>query len=147
MGMWTELYLAIELKEDTPAKVVNTIQKLLSPSSGFKGGSESYSWPDHDFFKTDRFWKCLDDDCYYFPSRTMHCFEHDDISDSWYLTLITKVKNYGNEFQKFIDWLQPYIDNEGHIGHYRYENQEMPTMLFVKDGRVNWLPVKAEALS
>lgn len=48
---------------------------------------------------------------------------------------------YDHEWEHLIDWLKPFIETEGHIGHYRYEGSELPTVLY-HDGRdVHWLKV------
>ena len=38
-------------------------------------------------------------------------------------------RNYDNEYQKFIDYIQPYIWEQGFIGCIRFEEDEMPTII------------------
>lgn len=57
-------------------------------------------------------------------------FKFDSISKTWNLTVNANCKNYGNEYQKFLDYIQPYIDEEGFLGFIRYEESENPTLIY-----------------
>ena len=57
----------------------------------------------------------------------------------FFLTFVTNVKNYGGDLETLIETLAPWIETEGHIGHYRYEEREMPTILFRnEEGVIEW---------
>ena len=52
--------------------------------------------------------------------------DYDKIAKCWFLTTCFNLKNYDQEIEKFLDWLCPYIQTEGYIGTYWYEEQEEP---------------------
>jgi hypothetical protein len=76
-------------------------------------------------------------------------FKFDEIAKCWYLTFVANIKNYEREWQHFIDWLTPYLDrgehSPYHIGHYRYEEDDYPTILMMENGSIKW--VKTEPRS
>jgi hypothetical protein len=126
MGMYTELYLAVELSKDTPKDIVAWIdgyKELENAPCRIKDGF------------TGR-------DSYYFDSQPFTVFKYDDISNSYYLTTVFNLKNYENEIEFMLNTLEPYIVSNGHIGHTRYEEYENPTILFFKNGKIVCKEVK-----
>ena len=152
MGMYTEMYLAVRFNEDTPEEIIKTIERLANPPYVGKDDSEeswklwreycvSTDWPDHPFFKTDRFRSCFYGNSYYFDAQPMNKFVYDEIAESWFLTLVANIKNYDQEWQKFLDWIGPHIHGNQHIGHIRYEEFDLPTLLYAKKGEVKEIHV------
>ena len=124
MGMYTELYLAVELSKDVPNNIIqwlNSDGELANAPSRIKNGFTGW-------------------DSYYFASQPFTVFKYDDISESYFLTTVFNIKNYENEIDFLLETLTPYIIREGHIGHTRYEEFYYPTILFFKDGKIiRWL--------
>ncbi len=81
-------------------------------------------------FGTDRWDRIFHGDSYYFESQPFVKFRYDDIGESWYLTTVFNLKNYGDEIQKFLDWIEPWVGSYGHVGHTRYEEIEDPTLIY-----------------
>jgi hypothetical protein len=121
--MYTELYLAVQIKPSAPMDVLEYM---------FNGGEEPAQLPDHEFFKCDRWHSVGSGSSFYFvPDALSKLFPPNHTGSR---TLITRsdLKNYDGEILKFIDWIDPYIDaSDGdHIGHHRYEEEELPTLLY-----------------
>lgn len=134
MGMYTELNIGISLKSVTPPKIIDILKGMTNNSD------DAITPDDHPLFQTDRWTWMLRGDSYYFA--VSHCnFEFDDISKRWYLTVTASIKNYCEEWQKFLDWIGPHIDTDGYIGTYRYETDDVPTLLFAEAGKVRWKTV------
>jgi len=123
MGTYTEMYLGVELKKDTPDDVLHTLRTMLEG----KGEPPHVA---HPLFKTERWPWMLRSDSYYFDAAPVYSFEYDDSCGSWFLTFVANVKNYCDEWKEFIDWLGPWIYSTGHIGHRRHEACDLPTILF-----------------
>lgn len=126
MGMYTELYLGTKLRGDTPAEVFSLIERAIG------GMSENWDLPDHPFFKCER-WSCIfcGGGSYYFEAPCFQkLFDPDPICNgARQLLIVVNLKNYDQEIQHFLDWISPYIDEGGHVGHMRYEEDEVPTLL------------------
>jgi len=127
MGMYTELHFNAKLREDTPESVITVLKYMLD----FKPGDPQPPLPDHPLFKTDRWLVMLSMDSYYFAADTHSTLRKDEINDDWYLCIRCNLKNYGSEIEKFIDWIDPYVDAfEGDfLGFSRYEESEDPTLI------------------
>ena len=55
--------------------------------------------------------------------------------DHYNLTFITNIKNYHNEWELFLDWVRPWVDeNEYPQGYLRYEDSETPSAVYFRDG-------------
>ena len=120
--MYTELYLGVELKKETPEAIRDWLVKgkaLLGASSRIK------TYP---FGGTS----------YYFDALTIEKMKYDTIANSYYFTGRMDLKNYENEIQFILNTLEPYIISDGHIGHVRYEEEEMPTILIMNQGKIKW---------
>ena len=142
MGMYTELVFGVRLKSNTPESVLDTIDALVGESEGFS------DWPNHPFFGLTRgCWPLMSGGSYYF--NAVPCLKWDRVGDfrgCSSLTFITNIKNYGQEWQHFLDWIQPYSDSEEIVGYLRYEEADAPSVVwfrpsYVKEGdRVSILP-------
>lgn len=122
MGMYTEICYNACLKEDAPKEVIDTLNHLLNKEPIDK-------LPNHKFFSCTR-WKTIGwGSSYYFEAQPHRLFEFDPIRNCCVVNLICNLKNYNNEIENFIDWLDPYIDgSEGHyLGYTRYEEDNDPT--------------------
>lgn len=129
MGTYTEIFVNVALKADTPAHV---LQILNNPDDAVR-------LPDHPFFSCDRWDQILTGPCsggsYYFNLNNFYHFRTiDDISKGAGLCLLQDLKNYDNEIDKFFDWIEPYVAGSDfervHMGHHRYEESEEPTLRY-----------------
>lgn len=129
MGMYTELYLSCSLRADMPNRVLNVLEHLFcdEPLSGAE-------LPNHPFFATDRWTHIGNSSSYYFVPAVVKHFERNSIGTEYCLIFRCDLKNYDDEIVKFLSWLFPYLDNDitsyRHIGHFRYEENLVPTLIF-----------------
>jgi hypothetical protein len=127
MGMYTELYMSAELKEDTPKIVKDVIMFLFNDRWEVEDLEEL---PEHSFFKCHR-WDMLGScSSYSFTPFALSTAIDDDIGRCVYFTTRSDLKNYDDEIALFIDFIKPHIEGDGHIGHYRYEEDREPTLIY-----------------
>ena len=126
MGMYTELVCAFELEKSVPINVIEILRYMTDTNDKY----EDPPLPDHPLFQTTRWRFMLTSDSYYFPGITYSLLEYDDIAGRWSLTVKCNLKNYDDEIQKFIDWIQPYMYTDGFFGYMRYEEASEPTCLY-----------------
>ena len=124
MGMYTELNINVELKDDTPKEVIEILKYMLD---------NNLTKPEllsHDLFYTDRWEHMLKGDSYYFDADTHSTLRYGEICESWYLNIQCNLKNYDNEIDKFINFITPYVDTDGFWGYKRYEEDDDPTLIY-----------------
>lgn len=126
MGMYTELNIGVNLQSDTPENIINILNYMLS-------GVSDYITPettDHPLFSTERWRFMLVCDSYYFDGKTDSSMERDDIDNEYNLNVRCNVKNYDNEIELFLDFIQPYLVTDGFLGYKRYEEFDDPTLIY-----------------
>lgn len=125
MGMYTELVLKADIREDIPDQVRAILRFLFT--EGDRGEAPT-DLPDHPFFKADR-WRWIgQSSSYYHIPWAVSRYEADRIFSR------SDLKNYGGEIALFVDWLAPYVEMRGErkcIGWSWYEEDSEPTLLFV----------------
>ena len=122
MGMYTQLVLAVELKDDTPESVLHTLRDMI------RGLLLEESPHDHELFSTDGWSWMLKSDSAYFPGHS-----HSNLElgfGSCQLTIRSNFKNYGGELGLFLDWIKPYVYPQGYAGYQWYEEAEEPTPIY-----------------
>lgn len=126
MGMYTEFHFNSELKSNCPTQVIDILRYMLGDKE------ESPALPDHPIFKTDRWRHMLRTDSYYFDADTHSTLRYDDIAEAHFLCIRCNLKNYNGEIEKFVDWIDPYLDKMAgeFLGFSRYEETETPTLLY-----------------
>lgn len=133
MGMYTEIIFGARLKTDTPDSVIQTIKELIKESGTAKLNFTDK--PNHPFFTCSSVWLLQSRGSYYFSGVVPPLFAYDDISKDWSLHFRTNIKNYGNEIEKFLDWIKPYIESgSGNRDFYAivtYEEDETPTVYYL----------------
>lgn len=132
MGMYTELNLAIEIKDDK--NVIDILNNMLDVSRDL----EISKIPNDKFFRTERWGYMLNCDSFYFPGQTdsklvCHKLPYRD-KPLYFLNVRCNLKNYSNEIEYFLDWIQPYILTRGFLGYMRYEEAYDPTLIYNEDG-------------
>lgn len=127
MGMYTELVLKVDLVDNLPSNVIETLSFL------FNGGEyEPPYLPDHPFFSKER-WKRI---------GSCSSYGHVPWSSSKYaeghIFSRSDIRNYDGEIQSFLDWLAPYLCEGMYscIGWVWYEEEQAPTLIFLEGGKV-----------
>lgn len=131
MGMYTEFHYNIELpKKTTPKEVIKILKYMINNEKKI----DDIEIPEHKLFKTDRWTYMLRTDSYYFSADTKSTLRYDKIGECYYLCIRCNLKNYDNEIEKFIDWINPYIgEYDDFLGFYRYEESNKPTLIYKKE--------------
>ena len=123
MGMYTELFLQVQLKEGVPEPILNTLRFMLGEDV-----KEEVSPP----FESPRWeWMLRSSSHYHYP--VAHSFlDYLGYVDRYYLFIRCDFKNYNSEIESFLKWVSPYVEPEGeyhYSGHYRYESNVEPTRI------------------
>ena len=126
MGMYTEFHYNTELKEDTPANVIDLLKFMVWDTD-----KEPEDLPEHELFLCGRWRFMLQCDSFYFDAAT-HSTLCKDRFGGTYLCIRCSLKNYEQEISKFCDWVKPYISKQegGFLGFSRYEESEEPNIIY-----------------
>jgi hypothetical protein len=130
MGMYTELHYNAELREDVPQSVIDILKFMVGDIE-----EEPKELPDHELFSEGSRWRyMLQMDSYYFDADTHSTLRYDEIGQAYYLCIRCNLKNYSDEIEHFIDWIEPYlgvyIQTGDFLGFYRYEENNEPTLIY-----------------
>lgn len=126
MGMYTEIYINVDLKEETPDDVIRVLKAMCFMLPDQECSEVLVDYPDR--------WGCLFSNMsYYTPSTNCRYLQFDDITKRWSLLGKGDIKNYDGEIEKFFEWIMPYI--KGYpgkfIGYSRYEEDCEPKLYFL----------------
>mgnify|MGYP001557957264 CR=1 FL=1 len=135
MGMYTQLVFGASINPEKYPEIEDTLNYILT------GGNEPLELPNHEFFKTDRWRRLFTGDSHYFDFKTFSKITTYDYCDTVHITIVSNIKNYNMEIQKFLNWIDSYLDNsEGEfLGFFRYEENREPTLIY-KGSRFRYLP-------
>jgi len=128
MGMYTEIYINVDLKKDTPDDVIRVLKAmcdmLLDQECDDVLADYPYRWT-----------SLFSNMSYYTPSTNCKFLEFDDISKKWSLLGKGDIKNYNMEIEEFFEWIMPWIDGYpgDFIGYSRYEEDQKPTLMFLPE--------------
>ena len=102
MGMYTELILGAELNKDTPKLVIDSLKYMIG---------ETEEKPDEFPLPDGRCEWLLQGGSYYFAvSSPVSKMWKDEIDRCWHISTRSNIKNYSNEIETFLEWLEPYSD-------------------------------------
>ena len=126
MGMYTEIYVNVDLKKDTPDEVIEVLKAMCHMEGSDEKVLEPYP---------DRWGFLFSNGSYYTPFTSCRSLTYDDILGAWSLLGKGDIKNYEQEIQKFFEWIIPYVDGYpgDFIGYRRYEEDRTPTLIFLPD--------------
>jgi len=129
VGMYTEIVIAAPLRSDTPGDVIEIIRYMIG-----EGESAPEKTPNHDLFKCDRWGSVLNCSSYYFIPFSTQEFRYDAIRKAYCLVVRADLKNYGDEIEKFFDWIDQYLEKwpGEFVGYSRYEEDIEPVLYFKK---------------
>ncbi len=102
MGMYTELIFGAELKTDTPMIVIDSLKYMLGET---KEKPEDFPLPD------GRCEWLFQGSSYYFGvTESVKRMWLDDIDKQYHISTRSNIKNYSDEIETFLKWIEPYID-------------------------------------
>lgn len=127
MGMYTEISFSAELKQETPAEVIEALQKLTQGEAADL---------DHPFFNCDRADCLMTMGSAYFPQTISAKFTN-DYGYSYRLTFRANLKNYCSEIEKFLDWVWPWLAGGSGmrelVAVVMYEEADEPDLYYLED--------------
>lgn len=150
MGMYTEIYVNVDLVKDTPQDIIDLLRCMCNVSaerlydkpypvdaSDIEYGSDRYKEIMSQY--PDRFGMLFCNCSYYTPNTSVGKLSYDGIAEQWSLLGKGDIKNYGGEIQQFFALIAPYAENN-FIGYSRYEENESPVLYFKTEpaDRISW---------
>jgi hypothetical protein len=128
MGMYTEIYINVDLKKDTPDDVIGVLKALCRILPDQECDEVIADYP-------SRWIHLFSNMSYYTPNTYCHSLTFDAISNQWSLLGKGDIKNYGNEIEEFFEWIMPWIEGSvgDFIGYQRYEEDQLPTLHTLKE--------------
>jgi hypothetical protein len=122
MGMYTEIYVNADLKENTPKEVLAVLSAICEQEIG-AAVLEGYP----------RRWLTLfSNGSRYAPSTWAASLTFNDYMGQWYLLGRGDIKNYEGEIEAFFKFIKPWCD-DGLVGYYRYEEDREPTLVYTDE--------------
>jgi len=122
MGMYTEIYVNVDLKDNTPEEVINTLKAICE----FEHDSE---YLDN---KPTRWSFLFNNGSYYTPRTNVSNLTFDAIGNQWSLLGKGDIKNYENEIEQFFEYIEPWVEDK-FMGYMRYEEHDEPKLMYKKE--------------
>ena len=124
MGMYTEIYINVDLKEETSQQIIDTLREICN-------GITPEGFPSR---TGDLFLNCS----YYTPYTCVSRLTYNETSEQWSLLGKGDLRNYENEINYFFNWIMPWVDGfpGDFVGYHRYEEDQAPTLIFIPGGLV-----------
>lgn len=119
MGMYTEIYVNVDFKDDTPDEVIDTIRAICNCDYNSPRLAD----------KPSRWSSLFQNGSYYHTLTSVGLLTFDKIGNHWSLLGKGDIKNYDCEIEKFFDFIKPWCDNS-FIGYLRYEEYREPTLVY-----------------
>lgn len=141
MGNYTHFAINCNLKENTPQEVIDTLFYLTSQSS-YNPINKN-----HELFMLENIGLVMCGYSNVFDGDGYCKFCFDEAVKEWRLTVNSNIKNYNKEYQKFFDYIQPYImieedENRKFMGYMQYEEDENPTLIYITHNGIEYKEVK-----
>lgn len=131
MGMYTSFGLGVALKSDTPKSIIYVLQSMC----GMGNFEEVYVLSDNPLFKTERWKYMLQGATYYSPIKGSSYITQKPYTRVYDLSVISDLKNYDDEIDHFLKWIEPYVllNHKEWVGWYKYEERVYPTLIMYDD--------------
>jgi len=128
MGMYTEIYINVDLKPETPEGVIDVLSCMC-------GGNKDESLID---LFPSRWSYMFNNGSYYTPLTSVASLTYDEIAGHYSLLGKGDIKNYEGEIEEFFEYIKPLVDNDYgdgvFMGYYRYEEDREPTLVYSGEG-------------
>ncbi len=118
MGMYTEIFVNVDLLEQTPDEVIQTLKAICETDH------KSLLLAD----KPSRWCFLFNNGSYYTPLTQCAALTFDRIAGHWSLIGKGDIKNYSGEIEAFFDYIRPWVQDD-FMGYMRYEEDDMPTLI------------------
>lgn len=140
MGMYTKVSFIIPIKHETPKEIKDILVALIEDDL-----EKNQNLPNHPFFETARYSYFAQCNSFYFTGTSNSSIQYPyrhwrdyELKDDIVLHIDSDSKHYDNEIPLFLDWVKSYMEKpkSGFIGYTFYEEDERPTLWFLKDGKI-----------
>lgn len=123
MGMYTEIFVNVDLRTDTPPDIIATLKAMCAKDA------DSPLLKD----KPSRWSYLFSDGSCYTPKTECRKLTYSDTGKHWSLIAKGDIKNYEDEIETFFEWLMPHIDGEAgeFIGYSRHEENLTPELFYL----------------
>lgn len=122
MGMYTEIFVNVDLKRDTPQSVIDVLQAMCDKdidAECLKDKPRRWGW-------------LFCDGSYYTPLTSCGILTYCYITSSYSLLGKGDIKNYDSEIEQFFSFIKPYCEND-FIGYIRFEEARTPTLVYSRE--------------
>ena len=124
MGMYTEIYVSVDLKEDTPEFIIDILKAIC-----YKGDERILEcYPSR--------WKYLFNSGSYYTANTRVAeITFDTISGQYSLIGKGDIKNYGDEIEQFFSFIESHVDTCGvrtFMGYSLFEESVEPILFYAE---------------
>ena len=121
MGMYTEIFVNLDLKKETPQEVINVLKAMCDMDDGAECLKD----------KPQRWSYLFNDGSFYTPMTSCRRLIYHESLGQYSLIGKGDIKNYGGEIQEFFEFIKPWCANsDAFIGYYRYEEDREPTLVY-----------------
>lgn len=122
MGMYTEIYVNIDLIKDTPESVLAVLEAMCNKDY------DAVCLKD----KPSRWGYMFNSGSYYTPNTACGILFQDAFTKEYSLLAKGDIKNYGGEIEEFFKYISPYAYDD-FMGYMRYEEDRGPILVFKGD--------------
>lgn len=119
MGNYTEIFINTDLKEDTPANVIQILEVMC-------GLSYNLLPLQH---KPARWLKMFSNNSYYTSNIACSRLSYDEAAGYYSLLCKGDIENFNSEIEEFFEFISPWCDDD-FIGYYRYEDSREPILVY-----------------
>ena len=103
MGDYTQFFIAVNLKKDTPSEILSNLDQIVIDSD--------YDGKEYPLVNlSGRFsiiGKCSSA---YHPDILVSVLKKESYTNYYTLLIHSQIKNYDSDYEKFINWLRPYFE-------------------------------------
>lgn len=126
MGMYTEIFVNVDLKPETPEEVLAVLRAMCGDDNKAPLDDKPYRWR-----------MLFSNGSYYTPYTNCANLTFDKIAGHWSLLGKGDIKNYECEIESFFAWLMPWIkgDEGDFIGYKRYQESQTPEVVILEKSR------------
>ena len=119
MGMYTEIYVNVDLKPDTPDEIINVLRAMCKHDAAAECLKD----------KPGRWSYMFCSGSYYTPDTCCANLTFDSISRQYSLLAKGDIKNYNCEIERFFEFIRPWCESY-FMGYYRHESDSEPTLVY-----------------
>lgn len=122
MGMYTEVYVNVDFKSETPEEVLDIVRLVVGEFDDTAKYDEIMEG------KPSRLDCLFSNMSYYTTNTSCKILTYDKNGENYSLIGKGDLKSYDNEIEYFFDLISPWVEGK-FMGYYMYEEDEEPTLM------------------